>query len=72
MKKEKVERQKQMIMDVINVLINGVREQKLKLNLRIQFKGVFRWGLEYLSHRPHIFAEFIHKQAIIVIYLNRW
>lgn len=41
MKKEKVERQKQMIMDVINVLINGVREQKLKLNLRIQFEGVF-------------------------------
>lgn len=37
MKKENVERQKQKIMDVINVLINGVREQKLKLNLRIQF-----------------------------------
>lgn len=37
MKEEKVERQKQKIMDVINVLINGVREQKLKLNLRIQF-----------------------------------
>lgn len=37
MKKEKVERQKQKVMDVINVLINEVREQKLKLNLRIQF-----------------------------------
>lgn len=37
MKKEKVERQKQKVMDVINVLINGVREQKLKLNLRSQF-----------------------------------
>ena len=37
MQKEKVERQKQKVMDVINVLINEVREQKLKLNLRIQF-----------------------------------
>ena len=37
MKKEKVERQKQKVMDVINVLINEVREQKLKLNWRIQF-----------------------------------
>lgn len=37
MKKEKVERQRQKVMDVINVLINEVREQKLKLNLRIQF-----------------------------------
>jgi len=36
-KKEKVERQKQKIMDVINVLFHEVREQNLKLNLRIQF-----------------------------------
>ena len=37
MKKEKVERQKQKIMDVINVLINDKLNDKLKLNLRIQF-----------------------------------
>ena len=37
MKKEKVERQKQKIMNVINVLINDKLNDKLKLNLRIQF-----------------------------------